>query len=654
MYSEIAEQFMSNSSPFLSFTPFHKACERSAWAAVDEEWATESVKLAESYLGFVYPALSAVDFLDFTRTGNRTRFEDKFFSKRRALCALVLGECVEYKGRFIDDIINGIFSICEESAWFLPAHNTYIRDTPQQPLPDAEDPVVDLFACESAEAVMCAYYLLEGELDAISPAIGIRVNHEIVKRLLQPYLNRHFWWMGNGLEPMNNWTIWCTQNVLISAFVYASAFSRPECADIAMPGAPCGSHPMSSEYAADILGADYLERIFIKACGSIDYFLAEYGTDGCCDEGAQYYRHAGLCLLQATDVLNAVTGNAFSDIFSNEKIRNIASYIQKVHVGGKYYVNFADCSPVAGHCDTREYLFAKATHNDNMRKFAVIDQHNGGIDTMLMSEEYNLYYRLQNAFTVKDIKSEYEGAAGPDYPDVFFKSVGLFLSRDNIYTLAVKAGDNADSHNHNDTGSITVYKNGRPLLIDIGVESYSRKTFSPRRYEIWTMQSAYHNLPTIDGMMQLDGEQYAASSVVTDMNNDFASISMDIAGAYPTEAGLDSYLRSVILHKNAEEQSPAIELHDKIKFNCGDGLCKPVVLSFITYEEPVINHRNATDSSDILINIGSLGQMTLAGIGSVSIERLPITDPRLMTAWEHDVYRILADVSSNSVDITIV
>ena len=88
------------------------------------------------------------------------------------------------------------------------------------------------------------------------------------------------------------------------------------------------------------------------------------------------------------------------------------------------------------------------------------------------------------------------------HPDVYYKSVGLFVARDDTLCLAVKAGDNADSHNHNDTGSFTVYKNGLPLIIDVGVESYTQKTFSPRRYEIWTMQSAYHNLPTINDIMQ--------------------------------------------------------------------------------------------------------------------------------------------------------
>ena len=56
----------------------------------------------------------------------------------------------------------------------------------------------------------------------------------------------------------------------------------------------------------------------------------------------------------------------------------------------------------------------------------------------------------------------------------------------------------------------------RPCFFE-GVESYTKKTFSPQRYEIWTMQSAWHNLPTFDGVQQLPGAEYAAREVCTDI-----------------------------------------------------------------------------------------------------------------------------------------
>ncbi len=136
MLYETASQYIQSGRALLPFLPYAVISDRGAWDSLDPEWRDKTVALGESFLHFSWPYLSATDFLDFSRTGNRVRFEDRFFAKRHALDALVLAECVENKGRFLDDIINGIFSICDENAWNLPPHNSYRRDAPQLPLPD--------------------------------------------------------------------------------------------------------------------------------------------------------------------------------------------------------------------------------------------------------------------------------------------------------------------------------------------------------------------------------------------------------------------------------------------------------------------------------------------------------------------------------------
>lgn len=595
------------------FTLYPNITNREAWANLDDTWKKETLALGETYLNFEFPALSATDFLDFTKTGNRTRYENKLFSKRHALNALVLAECVENNGRFMDDIINGIFSICEESAWQLPAHNTYIRDTPQLPLPDSTAPVLDLFACETGSILAAVSYLLGSELDKISPFITKRIANELEHRIYNPYLNCHFWWMGNGKEPMNNWTIWCTQNVLLSVFLVDSDTS-------------------------------FREKVIGKACKSTDYFLVEYGEDGCCDEGAQYYRHAGLCLFNTLEILNAVTNNHFSDLYKEAKIRNIASYIMNVHIHDIYYLNFADCSPIAGRAGVREFLFGKQTNNPAMMSFAATEFIAGENDTLILPKENNLYYRLQNAFTIKEILSfSADCDTAINYPEIFYPSTGIFITRDEELYLAVKGGDNDDSHNHNDTGSFTVYKNGKPMFIDVGVESYTKKTFSPQRYEIWTMQSAYHNLPTINGVMQQDGDAYRANNLSYFFSNKLSEVQMDIANAYPKEAGIQQYYRKASLIKGEE-----ILIRDTITY-VNDTEPNKTILSFMVYEKPYLHSMDEFLS----IHIGSIGTLKLKGGKLQSIEEIPITDARLQTAWKHPVYRILISAVHNEVEMHI-
>jgi len=323
-------------------------------------------------------------------------------------------------------------------------------------------------------------------------------------------------------------------------------------------------------------------------------------------------------------VLNTVTDGHFDTLFRWDKVKNIASYILNVHVNDKYYFNFADCSPIAGRAGVREYLFGKATGQEDLCLFAAKDFQAG--QGQLVTDEVNggnLFYRMQTVFHYEELMKQ-DTSGTLSHRDVYYPSVGLFLVHSDTLDLAVKAGDNADSHNHNDTGSITLYKNGLPILADIGVETYTRKTFSPRRYEIWTMQSGYHNLPTICGTDQKDGVEYRAENVMTVLTGAEPSISMELAAAYPAAQSTVpdlTYVRRVTLKKS----SNTVVLEDHTN-------AQDVILNFITYEKPVI-------LSDGKLSIGE-ASASFEGADLLAIETLPITDARLKTAWDHDLYRI--------------
>lgn len=615
-FQEAAAAFFARSGVLRDFFPFPPAADRNAYEQLPAELKNELVNEGEACLGCQYAPLYATDYMAFKRTGNRVDFEALYFARRYDLNSLVMAECVEGSGRFLDRIVDGIFLLCEESGWQLPPHNSYERDHPQEILPDAARPVLDLFACETGAQLACIYYLLKSKLDAVSPFIAARIAAELDRRIFTPYLNCHFWWMGQGNEPMCNWTPWCTQNVLLAAFL--SDCSR-----------------------------DTRTAVLKKAAASCDFFLKDYGEDGCCDEGALYFRRAGLCLDAAADLMNRVTDGAFSHLYRWSKMKNIASYIENVHVEDRYYFNFADCSPVPERSGVREFLFGKRTGQPDLMLFAAKDYQQARKENpkeIYQEETYrlSLYYRLLNAFHYSEVM-EYDVSAPLIHRDIYYPSIGLFIVRSRSFCLAVKAGDNGDNHNHNDTGSLTLYQDGRPVLVDIGVESYTGKTFSPQRYEIWTMQSGYHNLPAIQGLDQHDGRQYHASDVVYTLEEDSAEISMELIHAYPLTEGAHSYRRQVILDKKRE----CVTLRDTT--NCGN-----VILNFITYEKPEYSdsntgdrklHPDQTESGKLcpdeahVIRLGDT-RLEYTGARLLAVDTLPITDPRLQAAWDHDLYRI--------------
>ena len=195
--------------------------------------------------------------------------------------------------------------------------------------------------------------------------------------------------------------------------------------------------------------------------------------------------------------------------------------------------------------------------------------------------------------------------------------MGVYAARKGAWVLGAKFGSNGDSHNHNDTGSITVYKDGKPFLIDIGVESYTKKTFSPQRYEIWTMQSAWHNLPTFDGVQQLPGTEYAAQNVHTTAN----SITGELAGAYPPIEGLHSYRRTVSVREQGVQLSDTTDWPGTVE------------LTLLTEQKPA-------PTPDGLA-VGTLGGIRFRPqAAKAEVTPVPVADPRLRTAWPETIYKI--------------
>ena len=590
--------------------------DREAWDSLDDEVKAGLIRTGEETAGSPWPMLLLTDYLDFNRTGNRVRFEDKYFGRRIRLTKLVMAECAENRGRFLDEILNGIYLILEESAWCLPAHNSHIRDGRMLPLPDACEPIIDLFAAETAALLGLAEYLLRPVLKPENAMLCTYLNAELRRRIIVPYLNEHFWWMGDGVTRMMNWTPWITQNVLIAVS------TRPE---------------------TGVLSDEERAQIFRQAAFSADCFVDSYGEDGCCEEGAQYYGHAGLCLFGCLDLFNRITGGAVKSCFREPVIRNMAAYIVRMYVGNQYYINFADCSAFPGHRSAREFLFGRMTDNPAMSDFAAADYRQQDEQERLLPNEQNLYYHVLQAFAHREMMQAQSGSGQTQPEDFWFESTQVLVARDGKYTLAAKGGNNAEAHNHNDIGTVTVYKDAQPVLIDLGVETYTRETFSEKRYGIWTMQSQYHSLPTFEAaegpVQQKPGEAYKAADVRCAMSEQEAKVRMELAGAYD-HPGVTSYVREVCLKKGE-----GVQLHDVYEGNL------PCTLSLMTYEKPVAEQEPEKDC--FTIRVGELAQIRLRGVSSVAVEECPITDARLGIVWKHSCWRILADMAEKEIHAVI-
>ena len=134
------------------------------------------------------PAITAADVILASLMGDARAYEGKFNYRREALAALALGEAVEAKGRFLTDIANLCFMICEESAWTAPANLRRPDGSPAY-LPDIERPLLDMAAARTGALMATVLHLHRDKLREISPAIAVRIEREITQRVIDPFIN---------------------------------------------------------------------------------------------------------------------------------------------------------------------------------------------------------------------------------------------------------------------------------------------------------------------------------------------------------------------------------------------------------------------------------------------------------------------------------
>lgn len=543
------------------------------------------VKRGEIWLDISCPDLPFNLYREYKETGNRQNFQEQYDKRRFALNDLFFAELVENNFRFVSKIIEYLYAILSEVVWWLPAHNVYQRDGINSGYPDPSNPIIALFCAETASQISIVVSTLE---DKLPIELINYTNKQLEERIFTPYENMKFWWMADDGEFVNNWAPWCTQNVLIS---YACSLKFDKIRMLGFIG---------------------------KAIKTLDNFLDSYGDDGCCEEGPQYFHLAGVSLFGAIEVINQCSSDKLSSIYKNKKIKNIAAYIQKVHIDGPYFVNFGDCNSKAGDCSAKEYLFAKRVGNQNLINFLAKNWLT--VKDKLLIGERNLfdkyllikYIKELNEISIKSFENKVLYSKFTE-----FSSKGLYIFRSNKNVLAVQAGSNFISHNHNDTGSFIYYKNNKPLFIDVGVEEYTEKSFSDLRYTIWTMRSTYHNLTNFNNLEQI----YDEDSKCIIKSVDSSSISMELANTYPKTKELRSYIRNLKLVDNS------LIIEDIIDSSMSGTLTLMV-------ESPV------TIINNYSIKIGNDEIAIEGGVNSINCESIKIEDTRLKVSLPPTIYRI--------------
>ena len=150
------------------------------------------------------------------------------------------------------------------------------------------------------------------------------------------------------------------------------------------------------------------------------------------------------------------------------------------------------------------------------------------------------------------------------------------------------------------------------------------------------MQSDYHNLPTVNGVMQKDGREFRARDVQFAAGKDDVTFSLDIAAAYPQEAKVAAWRRSLTLYRPSSGEN-AVQLTESYELS---EFVTPFRLNLLT---------------PLLVDVSGSGRIVLSdpeggkryfisydpGLFSAAAEEIRLDDARLQASWGARLARIV-------------
>ena len=464
--------------------------ERSAW---DDLAGKDSFKRiiseAEKLLEQAIPEQPDDLYLDFSRTGNRTRWQRVSGRRRGRVGTFALAECLENKGRFVPAFEEIVRVLCSERTWVMPAHDSDLTNF------NGKSVDIDLGSSGLAWSLATADYLLA---DKLSPETRRLIRDNLERRIFQPYRDmvsgkrEKNWWMTGT----NNWNAVCLASVTGSALA--------------------------------VIDSRESRALFVAAAeGYSKNFLEGFTDDGYCSEGLGYWNYGfGYYIMLSEAIYQATDGKV--DLLQDAKVKQAATFGSRIEIINGVYPAFADCS-IRAEPGSRLMYFISRRLGLGLRNWEQIDPVSAG---------GSLYESMMYSFPNSASRSQpaQNASEGPGIRS-WFENAGILIcrpARSSASSLAVglKGGHNDEHHNHNDVGSFVVVLGDRPLLLDPGGEVYTARTFSSRRYESKVLNSFGHPVPLVAGKLQQTGRQALGRVVREDFTEDTDTLVLDISSAY--------------------------------------------------------------------------------------------------------------------------
>jgi hypothetical protein len=494
--------------------------DRQAWRVLGEAPAFRSaVRAAERVASEPIPPLADDDYLDFSRTGNRTRGQNAQGRHYAPVPTLAMAECLENRGRFVKPLEAAIRAVLADKTWVMPAHDRALRNF------EGKTMEIDLRSSMVSWDLATAAYWLG---DKLSADLRQQIRVELERRTFAPYRSAvctgkmQLWW----LYTTSNWNAVCVAGVTGAAL--ASIESRQD------------------------------RALFAAAAEKyIQNFLSGFTRDGYCSEGLGYWCYGFGHYVLLAETVRQATGERV-DWMHDAHVRQVAMFARRIEILPGLCPAFADCG-VNPRPDPRTMAVLSRLYGwglaDAERALGPASGRGSLFETGLL------------AFPNSATKQAASGApdAAPSLRD-WFSDAGILICRPTSaggMGVALKGGHNAEHHNHNDVGSFVVALGKATPLLDPGGEVYTARTFSSHRYDSNALNSFGHPVPRVAGQLQRTGREAQAKVLEARFSDAADRLALDIRSAYAVPS-LNKLQRTFVFDRTGRG---TLTITDEVEFS---------------------------------------------------------------------------------------
>lgn len=549
------------------------SCEdRAAWESVPGAERALRIREADKQLRLPVPQLSATDYMRFQQKGDASAYRTPCLARREMLSAIVMGMALRTDADGMDDrLIDLIWAISEESSWVLPENSPLSMGANALPLPELREPLIDRNAADTATELCMTAQIAGERLYRIAPQLLQRMADELDRRIITPFLAaQEFDWMcGPKSDAMA-----CLRGVMISFLSFEQDGRRRW-------------------------------QCMRKAWLLMDRLLSQLPQDGSVAGGVSEWLNVVGPVMDCLYMISVAT-NGVIDLRHEMQIQLMCHYPVFCHIAQGWFVNIGAQSMRPELSGPAMYRIGAQVHDQalcDLGAYLFKSQGEGPAEPLLMHACRNVLLRA---------RLEGEQGTPPFRRQGYLNAQELMIARMNEddergLALAVHGGHNGRVGGHPDIGDVMLFAHGQPVLVDAGCFD----------------ETVLHSLPVVGSAQQVGGVMRRAEDVNCRLEEDYAMLSMNLAGAYPSEAHLTAWQRTAIFNR----EDGVVQLIDVFDLSAFE----TVRFHFITPCKPTLGERFA-----------QLGPVRLRWEGGLTAasETLNISDETWRRLWGDALYRL--------------